>query len=64
MCWAHALPPMRTEPASTLAPSPGTSMRDWVLTGPFSAQPRWVQNAEILSNLVTSMSTSHFVADT
>ena len=39
-------------------------MRDWVLTGPFSDQPRSVQNALILSNLVTSMSTSHFVADT
>ena len=55
---------MRTDPALTAAPSRGTSIRDWVFTGPFSDQPRWVQKASNLSNLVTSRSTSHFVADT
>ena len=39
-------------------------MRDWVFTGPFSDQPRSVQNAENLSNVVTSRSTTHLVAET
>ena len=43
VCWAQALPPTRTDPAGTVAPLPGTSIRDWVLTGPFSDQPRSVQ---------------------
>ena len=64
VCWAHALPPTRTDPAFTPEPSAGTSMRDCVFTGPFADQPRWVQNASNLSKLVTSRSTSHLVADT
>ena len=39
-------------------------MRDCVFTGPFSDQPRSVQKASKWSNVVTSRSTSHLVAET
>ena len=45
VCCAHATPPIRTSPAATSDPEPGTSIRDDILTGPCSAQPRSVQYA-------------------
>ena len=51
-------------PAGTSAPSPGTSIREDIFTGPRSDQPRWVQYAEIRENWVTSRSTTHLHAET
>ena len=39
-------------------------MREAILTGPCSDQPRSVQNAATSENRVTSKSTTHFVAET
>ena len=62
--WAHAVPPMATFPAGTLAKDLGTSTRAMVLIGPRSDQPRWVQYALLSANRVTSRSTTHLVAET
>ncbi len=64
VCWAHATPPKVTAPDGTSAPDRGTSIRDAILTGPFSLQPRSVQYAEKSANFVTSMSTTHLHAET
>lgn len=42
----------------------GVSMRDIVLTGAFGAQPRLTQYGVLAAKVVSSMSTSHFVAET
>ena len=55
---------MRVRPGSTSAPEIGTSMREDILTGPFSPQPRVVQYASMSSKRVTSMSTTHLHAET
>jgi hypothetical protein len=60
----QALPPTRTVPAPTSSPSPGTSIRYASFTGPCSDQPRDVQYAVNESKVVTSISRTHFVADT
>src|SRR5215213_7268184 len=61
---AQATPATATRPALTDAPCLGTSIRDWVSTGALAAQPRGTQNAWNWSNLVSSSSVSHFVAET
>ena len=42
----------------------GVSIRDWVLIGACCAQPRRIQYASNASNVVSSRSTIHFVAET
>ena len=42
-CWAQATPPIATVPAGTVASGLGVSIRDIVLIGACSAQPRWTQ---------------------
>src|SRR5262245_12681050 len=61
---AHATPATCTVPAGTLEPDRGTSIRDWVRIGACLAQPRGTQYASNASRVVSSMSASHFVADT
>ena len=39
-------------------------MRDWVLIGPSLAQPRGIQYPSKASQVVSSISVSHLVADT
>ena len=55
---------MVTVPALRLAPARGVSIRDCVLTGASWDHPRSVQYAVNWSNLVTSQSTTHLVAET
>ncbi len=64
LCWAQATPAIVTCPAATLAFVFGTSMRDSVLIGPCWDQPCFTQNASNAPNVVSSMSTTHLVADT
>ena len=63
-CCAQATPATTTGPASTSLPSDGVSIRDDVLTGARAAQPRSTQYASYASNVVSSSSVSHFVAET
>ena len=64
-CWAQATPAIVTWPAARLVPPPfGTSMRDSVLIGPCWDQPCFTQYASYAPKVVSSMSTTHFVADT
>src|SRR6478736_3948572 len=63
-CCCQATPAITVSPALSPWPRSGTSIRDCSLIGPFSDQPRSVQYACAWSNLVTSSSTTHLVADT
>jgi hypothetical protein len=64
VCCAQATPPTRTAPAMTRWFESGTSIRDWVRTGPSSAHPLSVQKAVKSSKRLTSRSTTHLVAET
>ncbi len=64
VCCDHATPPKRTAPAATSSPDRGTSTRDDIFTGPSSPQPRSVQYDVMSANVETSISTTHFVAET
>ena len=64
VCCAHATPATVTSPASTVAPCRGTSIRDCVSIGACAAQPRWIQYGSNAANVVSSRSTTHFVAET
>jgi hypothetical protein len=64
VCGAHATPATATVPASTGWPCRGTSIRDSILIGPRSVQPRVDQYARSSANVVTFSSTTHFVAET
>src|SRR6266545_8099181 len=61
-CWCQATPATTTGPAFAL--DCGRSMRDWVLIGPSSDQPRGVQYASNRSNRLTSSDITHLVAET
>ena len=61
---AHATPATATWPALTCAPARGTSIRDWVFTGPKADQPRGVQYPSSTANRVTLSSVTHLVAET
>src|SRR5918998_4141256 len=60
---AQAMPPMGFSPGERLSPSWTVSIRDWVLTGPFFDQVRWIQYASKFQ-FVSSSSVSHLVAET
>ena len=64
MFWAHATPPTRTLSRENVWNDFGTSMREENLIGASAAYPRVVQYALKSENFVTSMSTSHLVAET
>ena len=63
-CWAHATPATATSPAETMAFARGVSIRDSVLIGACFAHPRLTQYGSKASNVVSSMSASHLVAET
>ena len=63
-CCAQAVPASTTRPAGSSAKPRGRSIRDWVLIGACSAQPRCTQYASRAAKVVSSRSVSHFVAET
>ncbi len=64
VCCAHATPAIGISPATRSRNGDGVSILDIVLIGARSAQPRCTQYGSYASNVVSSMSTSHFIADT
>ena len=61
---AQATPAIGIVPAARLSESPGVSMRDDSLIGPFASQPRGVQYPSSAAKVVTLSSVTHFVAET
>src|SRR6478736_4932129 len=64
VCWCQATPATGAPPATISPPPSGTSIREAILTGPSSDQPRSVQYAEMSANFVTFISTTHLHAET
>ena len=61
----QATPPMVVvPPLLTVAPLTGTSIRDWVLTGPSLLQPRGIQNPSTPIQSVIEIRSIHLVAET
>ena len=62
--WAHATPPIAILPWAYVRRPKGVSMRAWVFTFAFSAQPRSVQYACRAAYVVAVRRVTHFVAPT